>query len=208
MGLMSRGPAGKIRFFIGQPVNAPFVTPPISLRAALIFCALSVTGTLGYAVAHRLDPGASFSAEHAIFVVLVFFLLPTMIAWSIAVNRGVSRPLIVLFSLGLAWHGLASLEDVPEQLRLSVVLLGIAMLLLIAVWLFGSLKMRVYYALITGRALPRDLNRPVEEIMAPGPAERRFRRVAEIIAPYAEIVVVALVIAGLVLAVRSMSAGP
>ena len=65
--------------------------------------------------------------------------------------------------------------------------------------------MRVYYALVTGRDLPNDLDRPVEEIMGPGPAEQTFRRVGSLVAPYAELAVVALVFAGLVLAWMSMS---
>ena len=103
---MGRFPAGKLRLWVGQPVNAPFVTPPLSLRAYLILCILSVTGTLVYGVANQLGGvgSSNLSSLEMIFVSVVYFVLPILIAHTISTNRAISRPLIIFYSAAASYQ--------------------------------------------------------------------------------------------------------
>jgi len=204
---MSRYPAGKFRLWVGQPVNAPFVTPPISLRGFLIVCILSVTGTLLYAVDTQLRMGTSTPGGKEIFVSLLYFILPVLIAHSIAVNRSISRPLIVLYTSAIAFQIFRWLEGRPESFQyrtecIASVSIGFLMILW---WLFGNIKMRVYYALISGRDLPDDLPLPADELLAPGRFERSFRRIARKVAPHTEKAIVILILAAVLLGWASMT---
>ncbi len=198
---MARGFAGKLRLWVGQPVNAPFVTPPISLRGFLIVCILSVTGTLFYAVATQLRVGTSTPDVKEIFVSLLYFVLPVLIAHSIAVNRAISRPLIVIYTSAIAYQIFRWLERTPESFQYrteSLFSVGIVVLMILW-WLFGNMKMRVYYALISGRDLPDDIPLPADEILAPGRFERIFGRIAQKVAPHTEKAIVLLIIAAVLL---------
>ena len=204
---MSRAPTGRLRLWWGQPVNAPFVTPPASLRFMLILCVLSVTGTLIYSVATTLAMSTIPSATY-LAIALVYFILPVLIAHAIAVNRWHSRPLIVVYSLAIAWQAARWLEALPDAERqLGYVWTGIFLLVVFS-WLYGSMKLRVYYALITGRELPKGLRVPAEDILAPGPVERVFRRFAAFIGPHIELATLIVGIIFVIAAVAAMTPSP
>ncbi len=205
---MGRFSAGKFYLWYGQPVNTPFVTPPMSLRGFLIVCVLSVTGTLVYGVATELSFGDSpnYSGTEMIGIAVLYFLLPILAAHTIATNHAISRPLIGIYIGAVAIKALWLLEaaQLSDNLRGGYVLLGVLVLSVLFWWLFLSTKICVYYRLITGGELPTDLDRSVEEIMSPGRVERLFGRFAQTIAPYTESAVVVLVIVSVLLAWVSM----
>ncbi|MDJ0941034.1 MAG: hypothetical protein QNJ00_14835 [Woeseiaceae bacterium] len=202
---MGRFPAGNLRLWTGQPVNAPFVTPPVSLRIFLVLCILSIAGTLFYGVITQLEMGGRIDPVRDVVVALVYFVLPVLVAHSIAVNRWISRPLIVLYVAALAWRALGWLTMLPDgQRNAGYLIVGLSVVVLLS-WLFLATKMRVYYALISGKAPPDHLERPIDEILAPSHAEVWFTRIAKAIAPYVERGIIVLVFVSIVLAVISMN---
>lgn len=199
---MGQFPAGKLRLWAGQPVNAPFVTPPLSLRVALVMCILSVTGTLIYGVAVQLRTSTNVAVVELVYVTVLHFLLPLLIAWSIAVNRQFSRPLLAIYTLLVTFEAFFWIraQSWPQQNQ-TYAWLGLATaVLLVFVWLYATLRMRIYYALISGRALPDGLPRSAEEILQPGRFEKMFGRLSQFVAPYFEFLAVLIVILALVLA--------
>lgn len=200
---MSRAPAGKLKLWIGQPVNAPFVTPPMSLRLVLILCILSVTGSLLYAVFDQLGHSSFGSASMAEKAVLVgYFLLPILIAVTISTNRAISRPIILIFTLAVAYQVLSGLEHMnisPELRAVSIVLVAL-IVAGIARWLFGSSRLRLYYALISHLPVPEDLEPAIDELTRPGRFESGFAAVGRVLVPYLEIAVVVIIIGALIYA--------
>jgi hypothetical protein len=165
-------------------------------------CILSVTGTLIYGVAVQLRTSANVAVVEMVYVAVLHFLLPLLIAWSIAVNRQFSRPLLALYTLVVAFEVFFRIRaQTWSQPNQTYAWLGLAtVMLLVFVWLYGTLRMRIYYALISGRALPDDLPQPAEEILQPGQFEKMFGRLSRFVAPYFEFLAVLIVILALFLA--------
>lgn len=204
---MSRYPAGKFYLWYGQPVNVPHVTPPLSLRAFLVVCILSVTGTLFYGVATELGGGPRYSPLEMTGIAIVYFVLPVLAAHTISTNHAVSRTLISVFLVALTTRALSILESasIGDDARAILMLVGFVVAGLLVWWLFFSMKIRVYYALITGADIPIGLDRPVEEVLGASPMERRFGRFAKKVAPYTEKILIVLVIVTVILAWASMT---
>lgn len=207
---MGRWPAGKIKLWVGQPVNAPFVTPPISLRLALIVCVISVTGTLVYAVAVQLRMGYETAHAAMIFVAVLYFVLPVLIAHSIAVNRWFSRPLLLIYAFAVAFQVVSHALGQPwtREEKAGVLFLTGIVCAGIFWWLYWTVKMRVYYAMISGRELPTGLDRPVDEILGPGRSEVAVTRMFRRVAPYAEKAVIVIIVLAVLLAFAQMNWSP
>ena len=198
---MSRYSAGRFRLWVGQPVNAPYATPPASLRALVILCIISATGTLVFGVANQLSPSGSMTAsfrEAGLFVGC-YFLLPILIAHTIATNWPISRALISTYAFAIAYQAYLAVDGLRTSAEHKG--FGVAAMLLFLLsalwWLFGSKKMRVYYSLIMGKGLPADLDEPINELIAPGRAERLFGRFANAVAPFFEGAVIVVVVVAL-----------
>lgn len=201
---MSRAPAGKLKLWIGQPVNAPFVTPPMSLRVVLILCILSVAGSLAYAVFVQLghtgfDRGSIL--DNALLVAC--FLLPILIAVTISTNRAISRPIILTFALVVAYQVLTGLEHMSisrEQRAVSIV--SVALVIAgTAWWLFGSSRLRLYYALVAHLPIPEDLKPAIDKLTHPGRFEAGIAVIGRLLAPYLEIAVGVIIIGALIYAI-------
>ncbi|MCH9694846.1 MAG: hypothetical protein K0U72_10085 [Gammaproteobacteria bacterium] len=201
---MSRYSAGKLRLWFGQPVNAPYATPPASLRAMVIVCIISATGTLVAGVANQLALGGSATSsfqEAAVFVGC-YFLLPILIAHTIATNWPISRILICAYVFTITYQVFFSIDGLRTSTEYrAFAMAGLFLFVLSSLWwLFGSKKMRLYYSLVMGQGLPSDLEGPIDELIAPGRAERLFGRFAKAVAPFFEGAVIVLVIVGLIFA--------
>lgn len=204
-GCMSRYGGSRFKLWVGQPVNAAFVTPPASLRVVLVLCILSSTGVLLYGVANQLALGGSafYSLEQAAFFISCYFLLPILIAHTIATNWPISRVLIVVYSVALAFQTIQAVYDLRLGPNGRGLVTGLVFISLLGVvwWLFGSKKLRIYYSLIVGDGIPDDIEGTLEEQMAPGRAEQIFGRLADIIGPYFEGAVIVIVFIALAYAI-------
>jgi hypothetical protein len=207
---MSRAPVGKLRLWTGQPVNAPFVTPPIGLRAILVICVLSVTGTLLLGVSRQLAAGGApdDSASALVLIAFFWFLLPILLATTIVTNRAPSR------LLSLAYFGFVAVEVARYIDTLTYApatrsyLAAVAGLLWLAMlyWMYRSARMRIYYALISGRPVPDDLAGRVDELTSPGRTESMFGRISGWVAGYTEILAAIVILAFVIVAWVSMRA--
>lgn len=201
---MGRFPAGNFRLWTGQSVNAPFVTPPVSLRLVMVLSIISVVATLVLGVLTQLGHtgGWAISDIGQAFVAAVYFVLPVLIAVAISTNRVSSRPLILIYSLAVTWQLIARLDRIIESPDTRGAALFAITLALIGItwWLYRSPRLRVYYALISDRPMPDDLAADVERLTSPGRFESAFGRAGQFIAPYLEVIVVVLVIATVLIA--------
>jgi hypothetical protein len=202
---MGRYSAPRFRLWSGQPVNAPMVTPPLSLRAVLVLCIVSVTGTLLYGVATELSTGAGSDKSLAALLAIVacYFLLPMLIAHTIATNRAQSRVLILAYVAAVIY----ALAGVLEAARLDSAGRGVAVAglvaapLLIAWWLYRSPRLRLYYALVAGKEVPDDLRSSTATLLVPGRLEAMFGQAARRLAPWFETAAVLLVLLGIIVAI-------
>lgn len=195
----------RLKLWTGMPVNAPHVTPPISLRALLIVCILIPTGLLIYGTALRLASSTgTLESTTTIKLVLIYFALPIMVAVAINNNRPGSRALILFYTIVLIAEFVRA-ADTESVMRLAgTMLAAVALYSLAFAWLFLSKRMRAFYALIRHEPVPFELRQDALRVLAPGPAERRFLRIARVVAPYAEGAVVFAIIAGIVFAFAQM----
>jgi hypothetical protein len=178
----------------------PEVEPPGLLKLVAIFSIFSVVGVLIYAVALALNGsvGASPNPSDAIFVAIVHFVMPLGAIYTVATNSPLSRIVIMVYVLlmyGTAIAGIGFLGSLQIEFGVKAAV-ATACLLAVLYWLFGNLKMRVYYAVISGSELPGDLTQSAEEILAPSVIERHLSRIGDKVGPIAEIVAAILVIAG------------
>ncbi|MDX1515986.1 MAG: hypothetical protein R3288_04055 [Woeseiaceae bacterium] len=201
-------PSVKIPLRTVQPVNAPFVTPPLALRGLAILCLASVPGFLVFAVAQKLTVGFSGGATAWDLVVtsVSFFVLPVAVAYTISVNRPISRLLIAGYAGLMSYHAIAWASEQgwarDEGWLIGATVLSACFMFLF--WLFRSNKNRVYFALISGRALPGDIDNAGDELLVASKLEVGLDRLSEALAPYAEFVLVLVVLAAVVLGWVSM----
>lgn len=195
-------PGTKVRFWTPRVKNKPSVDPPGMLKIVAALSILSVVGVLVYAAALTITSTSSvgLKTEVALYIALLHFLLPLGIAYTISTNSPLSRTLItaysaILYCATLLGKGYLGRLQTDTNVKLVV---ATGLLVVIVVWLFRSPKMRVYYALISGSALPGDLPRPIEELVGPGPVERWIARVSNAVLPFAEFAIVLLIIAAVI----------
>lgn len=155
-------PSGtKIKLWTGGHTNRPGVDPPWLLKIVAVFAFLSVIGALIYIVLETIrGPGSTgLSAEMAIYVVSLHFIVPITIFYSVTTNSRTSRFLILAYVITLyvstiSNKGLLGGLEVDTSIRNIATT---AVLVAVVVWLFLSPKMRVYYALIAGKDVPEEL---------------------------------------------------
>jgi hypothetical protein len=202
-------PADKLKLWVGQPVNAPFVTPPIGLRAILIVCVLSVIATLIQGVARQLSLGGT-PADSAFDLAVIagfYFALPIVVSVTIVTNWPLNRPLSIVFFGFLALKASQfadTLSYSPETRTYIAVAIGLLWLWQIW-WMYRSARMRVYYCLVSGGSIPADLRERIEELTSPGRFEELFGRFSRWIGNYTEIAAATLILAFVFIAWASMT---
>lgn len=201
-------PADKLKLWIGQPVNAPFATPPIGLRTILIVCVLSVVAALILGVLRQLAPGGTptDSAFDLIIIAGFYFVLPIVVSVTVVTNRILSRPLSLAFLGFLAFKAAQFVDTLPyspQNRAYIVAAIGLAWLWMLW-WMYRSARMRLYYCLISGQPVPNDLSERVDELTSPGRVESLFGRVSRRMANYTEIVAAILILAFVFIAWASM----
>lgn len=171
-------PAGKLKLWTGGYVNRPGVEPPVALRVVLFCLLLLSLFTLVYGAIAAMGFGEqSGTVLNNAGLVALFFLLPFVIAYLISTNHPLSRPLLVVFLLGvnivLMLPALSGDKSMGRPINLAVLVLSIGLLY----WLYATPRARVYYALIRGRPVPDDLAHLVDQLVSPTATEKLARRV-------------------------------
>ena len=157
--------------------------------------------TLGDAVA-----STSIDPSSALYVSVLHFLLPFVIAFSISTNSPFSRLPILLYFLVLSGatvfgKGYLGSMAIDEALRIA---LAIGLFLAVCVYLCFSSKMRAYYALLRGDTIPMGTgDQAIELVQNPWPG-KRGKAVLDWIVDHLEIIVILGLIASVILAWRSM----
>jgi hypothetical protein len=141
----------------------PDVEPPGLLRLVAALCIVSIVGTLVYAVGVTISANGTAMPEPvaAAYVALLHFVLPFGITFAVQTNHWISRPLLLCYALLLcgataAGHGWLGqlLPSAPARITGAM-----AALLMLLAWLFGSKRMRIYYARLSGSRLSPELYR-------------------------------------------------
>ena len=185
-------PGTKVRFWTPGFKNQPSVEPPASLRLVSALSICSVVGVLIYAVvvALRVDV-SSVSAELAAYVAVLHFLLPTGIAYAIATNSPMSRPLILVYLLllgGATAAGLGYLGSFPVPASIRIPISGAAFVL-VTLWLYRSPGMRVFYAVLADKPVPPALATRSEDIIESNKIDPRLRATIDWVSDHLETVV-------------------
>ena len=142
----------------------------------------------------------------AIYVAVLHFVLPVCVFYTINVNSPLSRFAIGFYTviLGLATiagRGFLGNLPIPETTR---VVASVAIMATVVYWLFGSPKMRFYYATIANRPIPEEMRARADELQGGIKLSPRVRRLLEWIIDRAETAVLLAFIAVVLYAFRSM----
>ena len=173
--------------------NRPEVTPPISLRFFAAFTLFTIIGFLIFAVADHLSMvgGRRFDPAAAALVVGLHFALPFAILYTVSTNSPLSRPAIALYTAGLctataAGAGMLGRVPVSDAVRIGT---SVTVAVIVAAWLFGSPRMRLYYALVAHKPVPPELLARADELLEPPQVARRLAAGIDWLAGYMEIAV-------------------
>ncbi len=184
-------PAGKVPLWTGGLINSPGVNPPGFLRFVLILCLSSLIGTLVYGVLAILGhfPFDSMSPAEVLALMVVVFLFPFTILYTITVNSPLSRLLLTanfLASVGfLAW-----LQGSWFSLVSNPYLAAICTFVLFSLaWLYGSTRARVYYTLIANKPVSPKHRHIVDELVKPTASQLWFQRLGNMLEPFTAIFV-------------------
>ena len=201
-------PGTIIKFWSPKHENRPDVEPPALLKVVGALSVFSVAGVLVYAISRSLAVGGGGepSGAHAVYVAILHFVLPFGVFYTINMNSPLSRWIIAIYTVVLCSATIAGkgvLGDLPldDSLRLYA---SLAVAVPVLGWLFGSPKMRFYYATISGKPVPPELEARADELRSGPWLEPRGRAILEWIVDHVETLVLFGFIAAVLLAFRSM----
>lgn len=151
-------PGTKVKMWSPRFKNRPEVEPPGLLKAVGALSILSVVGVLVYAVAQSVS-GIEMLGIEAAYVATLHFVLPFGVFYAISANSPFSRLaiatyVVILCSATVSGKGFLGAVQIDETAKM-VIAGGI--LLLVLVWLYGSPKMRFYYAAVSNHPMPPNL---------------------------------------------------
>ena len=187
-------PGVKIKFWSPKFTNRPDIEPPSLLKFVSAFSILSVIGFLVYAVASVMAPhGAGREPDliNGLYVAALHFILPIGVFYTVTVNSPLSRYVIgvhilTLTAATLAGKGFLGQLPITETTRIVA---SVAAFAVVMAWLFGSPKMRFYYAIISGKPIPEDLRPRADELHGGAILSPKVRAVLERIIDRLEIAV-------------------
>lgn len=186
-------PGTRIRFWSPKFKSKPSVEPPGLLRLLSGLSIVSVVGVLIYAVALSLDGiwSTTGGSESAAYIAVLHFMLPLCVAYTVSTNSWLSRPLIAVYSIVLCGATLFGKGFLGGLLIDSTVkaITATSVLALVMAWLFGSPRMRIYYALLSGKPIPPALESRAYELAAKSSLDPRTQRAADWVADHLETVV-------------------
>lgn len=163
-------PGVRLRFWTPGYKNQPDVRPPVLLRLVSVLSLFSFIGVLVYAVFLGVTgmPFSSIATEQAAYIATLHGVVPLIVFYTVSTNSPLSRPLILLYTLILCSATLAGkgfLGSLPiAALEKTITVFGV--FLSVLYWLYGSARMRIYYALISNKPVPDDLVALAEKFAA------------------------------------------
>jgi hypothetical protein len=146
----------------------PGVEPPGLLKAAGALSILSVVGVLLYAVAQSVTGtgGLETRGIAAAYLAVLHFVLPFVVFYTITANSPLSRLAIAAYVLILSTATMAG-KGLLGELQFDPVhkaFAAVAVSVVVFYWLFGSARMRFYYAAISNKPMSPDLASRAEEL--------------------------------------------
>lgn len=188
-------PGSKIRFWSPRFTNKPSVEPPGLLRLVSALAITSIVGTLLYAVmvtVSGVGSGPGIESKDAMYVAILHFALPLCVAYTVSSNHPSSRLLIALYVVILCGatvigEGFLGNLGTDETLRSAA---SVASLLVVLWWLYGTPKMRYYYALVSDRPVPEDLRSRASELAGRNWIKPKTRAAIDWVADRAETVLI------------------
>jgi hypothetical protein len=153
-------PGVKVKMWSPRFKNRPEVEPPGLLKAVGATSFLSVVGMLFYGVAVSISGSSSDSVGiEAAYVAVIHFILPLCAFYAISTNSPLSRIIVATYivtlsSATIAGKGFLGELQIDETYK---ILVSAGILITVLSWLFGSPKMRFYFAAISNKPIPVDL---------------------------------------------------
>lgn len=202
-------PGTIIKFWSPRFENRPDVEPPALLKLLGALSMFSIVGALVYAVAVSMAVGGSAEPVgiSALYVAVLHFVLPFGVFYAINMNSPVSRVIIAVYTLVLCsatilGKGVLGSLSPDDSLRLYA---SVAVAVPVLSWLFASPKMRFYYATISGKPIPPELEARADELRGGPWLGPRGRAVLEWFVDHMETLVLLGFIAAVLIAVGSMN---
>lgn len=153
----------------------------------------SIVGTLVYAVVMSTtgNAGSDILGLEAAYIAVLHFVLPFGVFYSISTNSPGSRVTIaayfvILFLATIGGKGYLGAIQISET---TTIIFATAVLVLVLVWLLHNPKMRYYYAAISNKPIPSDLEPRVSELSGKSWLSPRSRAILEWVAGHLETVV-------------------
>ena len=201
-------PGTKVRLWSPKFSHRPDVEPPAMLRFVAALSVFSVVGVLVYSIAVALAVGGGGIAPlQALYVAVLHFVLPVGVFYTVNVNSSLSRPIISVYAVVLSTmtstgHGVLGKIDADPPTRIAICA---AVCIAVLSWLYGSPRMRFYYASLTGKGIPDDLVGREKDLVGGVRLPARLRRFLEWFVDHGETLVLVGFILLAVYAVLSMS---
>lgn len=168
------------------------VDAPWLLKFAAVLAILSIVGALLFGVAVAIGAmDIGMSANTAIYIAVLHFLMPIGVVYTVTTNSLLSRFIILVYVVTLyvatmRGMGVLGTLDIDPTLRGAV---ATGILFVVVLWLFGSPKMRLYYALISNSEIPSELESQAAAYMDGSKLNPRVRRALDWIADHVETIV-------------------
>lgn len=182
-------PGIKVKLWSPRFTNRPDVAPPGLLRLLGGISFFSVIGFLVFAVGQDfLNFDVAAEPAEIAYVTMLHFVLPLLLFYLIISNSPLSRWVIVVYTAtlcGATATGKGVLGRMAQD-ALYVEAIAIAISVVILLWLFASPRMRFYYATISGRPIPIDLEERAHELQSGSLLGPRSRVILEWILDHAE----------------------
>ena len=186
-------PGVKFKMWTGGYTNQPSVDAPWLLKFVSVLAIFSIVGAILYVVAISIGGPTigEVSNEDAIYISILHFVMPIAVLYTVTTNSPASRILIFGYFVTLCIStigGKGFLGGLPVDSTLRAVV-STMILLAIVLWLFLSPKMRFYYALISGKPVPSDLESRAASFMDDSKLNPRWRAALDWVADHLETVV-------------------
>lgn len=165
------------------------ITTPLSIRAFVFVCALSLVASLVFGITNQLSTnsgigylGVSLTSNLGFILdAFNFFMLPILIAMAISNDHRSSQYLIVTFCILISYKIFSTTN--PDSRTIVHWLLITAISLGSVWWLFFSKKIRTYYAVLSKKPLPLALEQNIEENLKPKTYENKITNKIENLQP-------------------------
>lgn len=160
-------PGTKVKFWSPKFTNRPDIDPPGLLKLVSAVSIFSIVAFLVFAVGKAfVFGGLDANAPEVAYVVMLHFILPFLAFYTVTNNSPLSRWVIALYSITLSGATIAGkglLGDLSQHIDYRTEI-AVGAMVIVMLWLFASPKMRFYYAAVSGKPPPPDLEARADEL--------------------------------------------